>query len=150
MRALLQRVNFARVKVGSADKSEIVGEIGAGILVFVGVFDEDGDAEVDWMINKVLKLRIFPDNEGKMNRSIQDTGGSLLLVSQFTLCADMRKGTRPSFSKAGKPERSKEVFDKMVTKLRESITVETGTFGAEMFVELENWGPVTLWLDTER
>ena len=146
MRALLQRVNFARVRV----EDKIVGEIQNGILVFVGVFDGDGDQEIDWMINKLLKLRVFPDEEGKMNRSVQELDGQVLLVSQFTLCADLRKGTRPSFSGAGKPEYSRELFDRLVARMRASIRVETGVFGAEMFVELENWGPVTLWLDSEK
>jgi D-tyrosyl-tRNA(Tyr) deacylase len=143
MRVLVQRVSRASVRVDGA----VTGEIGRGLLLLVGVTHSDGDAEVEWMAEKVLGLRIFPDDEGKMNRSVVETGGSLLLVSQFTLYGDAGKGRRPSFVDAARPEHAVPVYEKLVARLRQSVNVATGVFGAMMDVELVNEGPVTIWLE---
>ncbi len=145
MRALVQRVRAASVAV---DGIEVSG-IGCGLCVFLGVEDSDGDAEVAFLSAKLARLRIFGDSEGKMNLSVTDAGGSILLVSQFTLYADARKGNRPSFIGAGKPQHAEKLYKKFADALRGmGIEVGTGVFGADMLVHIENDGPVTIWLDT--
>lgn len=146
MRAVVQRVSRARVEVGG----EEVGAIERGVLVLVGVADGDTDADLEWLARKLTALRVFPDAEGKMNRSVADVGGAALLVSQFTLCADVGKGTRPSFGRAMEPALAQAMFDALVRRVGEAVPVATGRFGANMQVELTNDGPVTLWLDSRR
>lgn len=143
MIALVQRVSEARVLVDGA----ITGEIGAGILALIGVEKGDGEREARRLLERVLGYRIFPDAEGKMNRSLADITGGLLLVPQFTLAADTHKGTRPSFSSAAPPAEAESRFAGLVALARAShATVETGRFGADMKVHLVNDGPVTFWL----
>ena len=144
MRAVIQRVSRAEVRVDG----EVVGQVGRGAMVLVGVVRGDGSQDLEWMTRKLLGLRFFPDDEGKMNRSLADIGGGLLLVSQFTLAADIGKGTRPSFSKAEQPDRANELFEQLASECRKTVSVETGRFAADMKVELVNDGPVTLWLDS--
>jgi D-tyrosyl-tRNA(Tyr) deacylase len=143
MIALIQRVSEARVEVGGT----VVGRIGVGLLALIGVEKEDGETNVPRLAERVLGYRVFPDAGGRMNRSLLDVGGALLLVPQFTLAADTHKGTRPSFSSAASPARAAELFDRLVGATRShGISVETGVFGAEMQVSLCNDGPVTFWL----
>lgn len=146
MRAVVQRVARAAVFVDGAP----VGAIDKGLLVLVGVMADDGEPDASWLRHKLLSLRVFPDEAGRMDLSTLQAGGRLLLVSQFTLCADIAKGARPSFSRAMAPEAAKRAFDALVADLRRQVPVETGTFGAQMAVELVNDGPVTLWLDSRR
>lgn len=144
MIALIQRVTGARVVVAGVT----VGEIGPGLLALVGVAKADGEANVMRLAERLLVYRVFPDAEGRMNLSLTDTGGGLLLVPQFTLAADTHKGTRPSFSSAAPPERAKELFEALAAEVRSRHgTVATGRFGAEMSVVLTNQGPVTFWLE---
>ena len=146
MIALIQRVSEARVLVGGA----ATGAIGAGILALIGVEKGDGEHEARRLLERVLDYRIFPDAEGKMNRSLADVSGGLLLVPQFTLAADTRKGTRPSFSSAAPPAEGKSGFAGLVELARAAHTpVETGRFGADMKVHLVNDGPVTFWLQVK-
>jgi D-tyrosyl-tRNA(Tyr) deacylase len=143
MIGLLQRVGEARVVVAG----KTVGEIGRGLLVFVGVEQGDSEATADRLLARLLGYRVFPDDEGKMNRSLTDVAGGLLLVSQFTLAADTHKGTRASFSSAAPPGEGRRLFDYLVSKARETHPeVGTGEFGADMQVSLVNDGPVTFWL----
>ena len=144
MISLLQRVRQARVEVGGS----CVGEIGPGLLVLLCAERGDSESQADRMLAKLLKLRIFGDEAGKMNRSVQDVGGGLLLVSQFTLAADTRKGMRPSFTSAASPEDGRSGFERLVSRCSEIHPggVETGRFGAHMEVSLVNDGPVTFWL----
>lgn len=143
MIALLQRVSSAKVEVDS----RTVGSIGPGLLVFLAVERGDGQAQADRLLERVLSYRVFEDELGKMNRSVADTGGGLLLVSQFTLAADTSKGTRPGFSPAAAPEDGRRWFDYLVQAARaQHAVVETGEFGAHMRVSLTNDGPVTFWL----
>ena len=145
MIALIQRVTHAKVVVGD----EITGAIGPGILALVGVEKNDGEPQARRLCERVLGYRIFPDAEGKMNRSLAETAGGLLLVPQFTLAADTHKGARPSFSSAAPPEEGEKWFDFFVGIARASHpSVETGRFGADMKVHLVNVGPVTFWLKT--
>jgi D-tyrosyl-tRNA(Tyr) deacylase len=144
LRAVIQRVSRAEVRVDG----EVVGKVERGAMVLVAVVRGDGKQDLEWMTRKLLGLRFFPDDEGKMNRSVADIGGGLLLVSQFTLAADIGKGTRPSFSKAESPDRANELFEQLVSACRASVPVETGRFAADMKVELINDGPVTLLLDS--
>lgn len=147
MRAVVQRVKNARVKVGH----ETVGEIGPGLLVFLGVGRDDTEEAADYMVGKVAGLRIFEDEDGKFNLDLKDAGGELLVVSQFTLYGDARKGRRPSFTQAMKGERASELYEYFVFKAREmGFTVGVGRFGAMMDVELVNDGPVTMLLDSDR
>ena len=145
MRIVLQRVKNASVTVGD----ERVSEIGAGLLLLVGFASGDGEAEADWLARKISGLRIFNDREGKMNLSVQDAGGEILAVSQFTLLADTRKGKRPSFVGAAPPEAAERLFDYFCERLRAAGTgpVKTGVFGAIMDVALVNDGPVTIILE---
>ncbi|MDJ0950606.1 MAG: D-aminoacyl-tRNA deacylase [Alphaproteobacteria bacterium] len=144
MKALVQRVSAAQVTVDG----ETVGAIGAGLLVLFCAEEGDAEAEADALAAKIAKLRIFEDAAGKMNLSVLDAGGSALVVSQFTLAADLRKGNRPSFSGAAAPERAQALLARFCDRLRDQdVPVETGRFGAHMEVALTNDGPVTLWLD---
>ena len=144
MIGLLQRVSSASVTIDGL----VVGAIGRGLLVLVGVQRGDSEREADRLLERVLTYRVFPDGEERMNRSLQDIDGGLLLVSQFTLAADTRKGTRPGFSPAAEPELGRRLFEYIKTKARERhSTVESGVFGANMQVALTNDGPVTFWLE---
>jgi D-tyrosyl-tRNA(Tyr) deacylase len=146
MRALLQRVSAASVTVDSA----ITGEIESGLLVLVCAMQGDGEAEAAQLAHKISRLRIFRDEAGKMNRSVVDVGGAVLVVSQFTLAADTRSGTRPGFSKAASPTEGERLYHCFCENIRATgVPVETGKFGADMKVSLVNDGPVTVWLDTE-
>ncbi len=145
MKAVLQRVSMARVSVGGA----VSGEIGKGLLVYLGVARGDGRAEADYMVRKVRGLRIFEDEEGRMNLDVGEAGGSVLVVSQFTLLADCRKGRRPAFTQAEDPEKARALYESFVEALRESgLTVETGRFGAHMEVKSVNDGPVTMIIES--
>lgn len=148
MRAVVQRVSRAEVRVGG----EIVGRIGRGLCVLVGAGRDDTEADADYLVDKVVNLRIFPDTEGKMNLSLLDVGGELLAVSQFTLYGDARKGRRPAFVSALEPKRAQELVERFVAGVRAAGVqkVATGRFGAMMDVELVNEGPVTILLDSKR
>jgi D-tyrosyl-tRNA(Tyr) deacylase len=147
MRAVVQRVSQAEVRVGD----EVTGRIGQGLCLLVGIGQGDGPAEADALAEKVVGLRVFEDQEGKMNRSLLEVGGALLAVSQFTLYGDVRRGRRPSFTGAMAPEPARELFDAFCAAARRlGAPVETGRFGADMQVELSCDGPVTILLDTER
>ena len=154
MRALVQRVARAEVRIadvaadGIANHARIAGRIGRGLLVLVGFTHDDDDARLAWMAEKILGLRVFADAEDRMNLAVGDVAGSVLVVSQFTLYGDARKGKRPSFVDAARPELAVPLYDRFVALLRQSgLVVETGEFGAMMQVELVNDGPVTLWLE---
>lgn len=146
MRAVVQRVSRASVRV----TGEVRGRVGHGLVVFLGAMRDDTASDLEWMVRKLTSIRVFPDEAGKMNRSVLDAEGSILLVSQFTVCADVGKGTRPSFSRAMEPTRAREVLVTAQKMLSELLPTETGEFGAHMEVELVNDGPVTLWLDSRR
>jgi D-tyrosyl-tRNA(Tyr) deacylase len=144
VRVVLQRVSHARVSVGG----RTTGEIGHGLLLLVGFKSEDDDPALAWMAEKVLGLRVFPDEEGKMNRSVQEVGGAVLVVSQFTLYGDASRGRRPSFVAAARPETAVPLYERFVDRLLAAgLPVATGEFGAMMQVELVNDGPVTLVLE---
>ena len=144
MRALIQRVTSASVKVDE----EIVGKIGKGFLIFLGVYEEDTEEKIEKLTKKIVNLRIFNDENDKMNLSIKEVKGEILLISQFTLCADTRKGNRPSFVSAKNPKDANVIYEKTIESIRnEGIIVEKGIFGADMKVELLNDGPVTILLD---
>lgn len=144
MRVLLQRVSRAEVRVGE----RVTGHIGRGFCLLVGFTGSDTDAQVAWMADKVVGLRLFADADDKMNLALADVGGSVLVVSQFTLYGDAEKGRRPSFIAAARPEQAIPLYEAFVRALRErGLPVETGEFGAMMDVELVNDGPVTLWLE---
>ena len=146
MRVVLQRVAHASVTVDG----EIIGKIQRGFLLLVGVTHDDAMEDMEYLVRKIVQMRIFEDEEGKLNRSIQDIGGKILSVSQFTLYADTKKGNRPSFSKAAPGDVAIEMFEQFNGLLRETgIPVETGRFGADMKVELLNDGPVTILLDSK-
>lgn len=147
MRAVVQRVSRASVTVGG----QIVGQIGTGLLVLLGVAPDDTASDVRWLADKIAGLRVFRDAEGKMNRSVADVDGAILVVSQFTLYADCSKGRRPSFIGAARPETAIPLYEAFVNELRAlGILVQTGAFGADMDVELVNQGPVTLIIDSKR
>jgi D-tyrosyl-tRNA(Tyr) deacylase len=148
LRAVVQRVSRAEVRVAS----EVVGGIGRGLLVLVGAGAGDGERDVDWLVEKVVNLRIFEDDAGKMNRSLLDVGGSLLAVSQFTLYGDARKGRRPSFIEALEPVAAEALYRRFVAGVRAAGVAEVGTgrFGAMMEVELVNAGPVTILLESPK
>jgi D-tyrosyl-tRNA(Tyr) deacylase len=147
MRAVVQRVSRCRVTV----EGNVVGEIGAGLLVLLGVSKADSEAAADYLVDKIIGLRIFEDAEEKMNLSVQDCGGSVLVVSQFTLYGDVRRGRRPSFDDAARPEEAKRLYEYFVAKVRAAgLRCESGQFQAMMEVELVNSGPVTILLDSEK
>lgn len=147
MRAVVQRVRRARVTVAGA----VAGEIGAGSCVLVGVAEEDDEHDADLLAAKIAGLRIFPDDAGAMNRALADVGGAVLLVSQFTLLGDARRGRRPSFARAAAAPRAEGLYERVAAALRgRGLAVETGIFGAAMEVELVNAGPVTILLDTKQ
>lgn len=147
MRAVVQRVDSANVEV----EGKIVGSINEGLLVLLGVGKDDEDKDLDYTVDKVLNLRIFQDEDNKMNLSIIDTGGELLVVSQFTLYGDVRKGKRPSFTSSASPDKGNDYYQKFVEKAREKgMKVETGSFGAHMNVSLVNNGPVTIMIDSKK
>jgi D-tyrosyl-tRNA(Tyr) deacylase len=144
MRSVIQRVTRASVSVDGS----VVGRIDAGLLVFVGVADGDEATDIDYTASKIRDLRIFGDDRGRMNRSIVDVGGDLLVISQFTLLADVRRGRRPGFDAAAAPEAARAAYDTLVARLRESgLTVATGVFQAHMLIDLVNDGPVTILLE---
>ncbi len=146
MRALIQRVSRASVTVDG----KVVGEIGRGLLVLLGIGMGDGEAQVKTLAEKIVHLRIFEDDEGKMNRSVLDVGGQVLVVSQFTLYADVRRGRRPSFTNAAPPSMAEPLVERFKDAVASyGLTVADGVFGAYMRVELLNDGPVTIWLDSE-
>lgn len=147
MRAVVQRVSRARVAVDDWT----AGEIGMGLLVLLGVGQQDTDADVSYLAEKIAGLRIFEDEDGKMNRSVVDVGGSVLAVSQFTLYGDVRRGKRPSFEAAAPPENARRLYELFVQRIQETgLRCETGRFQAEMQVELVNDGPVTILLDSSK
>ncbi|MCP1110180.1 D-tyrosyl-tRNA(Tyr) deacylase [Lachnospiraceae bacterium PF1-21] len=146
MKFVIQRVTESRVKVAG----EVIGEIGKGYMVLIGVADEDTEAIADKMVRKLIGLRIFEDSEGKTNLSLEQVGGSLLLISQFTLYANCKKGNRPSFTQAGSPALGEALYEYIIRKCKEEVpVVEKGSFGAEMQVELVNDGPFTIVLDSD-
>ena len=145
MKAVIQRVSSSSVMVDN----EITGAINKGLLVLIGIHQDDTKEQMEWICNKISKLRIFEDEEGKMNLSVQDVGGGILLVSQFTLYANSDKGTRPSFIEAARPEKAEPMYKEMVDwfKTNTDLNIQTGEFGAMMNVKLENDGPVTIILE---
>ena len=147
MRAVIQRVSQSNVKVSG----EVIGEIKGGLMVLVSFVDEDNDTDLDWMTKKIVNLRIFNDDEGKMNRSIQDVGGDILLISQFTLHGSTKKGNRPSFIKAAKPDIANVMYEKFIKILEQSLgkKIQTGEFGGDMKVSLVNDGPTTIIIDSK-
>lgn len=146
MRVVIQRVTASQVAIDG----NIVGAIGQGLNLLVGIAETDTEAELDWMARKCLELRLFADENGKFDRSVLDVGGELLVVSQFTLYGDARKGRRPSFDRAAAPTKAEALYEAFVAKLRASnLRVETGKFGAMMQVSIENDGPVTIILERE-
>jgi D-tyrosyl-tRNA(Tyr) deacylase len=147
MRAVIQRVSRCRVVV----EGQVIGEIGPGLLILLGVGKADTGAAADYLVEKILGLRIFEDGEGKMNLSVQDAGGAVLVVSQFTLYGDVRRGKRPSFDAAARPEEARALYEYFVARVRDAgVRCETGHFQAMMEVELVNTGPVTILLDSEK
>ncbi len=147
MRAVIQRVSRASVTIHGQETASIAG----GLLILLGIEDADTDEDIEWLSAKMVNLRIFNDTEGVMNVSLKDAGGDLLLVSQFTLHASTRKGNRPSYIAAAKPDIAIPLYEKMIARLSEDLgkPVKTGSFGADMQVELVNDGPVTIWIDTK-
>lgn len=147
MKTVIQRVTRASVSIGGTIKSSI----GKGLMVLVGIEDADDDSDVEWLCNKIVQLRIFDDNEGVMNLSVLETGGEILAVSQFTLHAKTRKGNRPSYIMAARPEKAIPLYNNFVKKLSELMgkEIKTGEFGAMMDIELVNEGPVTIIIDTK-
>ena len=147
MRAVIQRVSQSNVKVSG----EVIGEIKGGLMVLVSFVDEDNDTDLEWMTKKIVNLRIFNDDEGKMNRSVQDVGGDILLISQFTLHGSTKKGNRPSFIKAAKPDIANVMYEKFIKILEQSLgkKIQTGEFGGDMKVSLVNDGPTTIIIDSK-
>ena len=143
MKALMQRVTQAKVKVDG----QCIGKIDHGIMLLLGVDRDDNEAKADQLLHKVLHYRFFADDDGKMNNNVQQVGGNILIVSQFTLVADTKKGLRPGFSSAAPPALGEAMYDYFVTQAQEKITVATGKFGADMQVSLTNDGPVTFMLE---
>ncbi len=147
MRAVVQRVKEARVEVDG----QIAGAIEKGLMVFLGVGRDDDRSDVEFMADKLANLRIFHDGEDRMNLSVKDAGGAILLISQFTLYGDCRKGRRPSFDAAGEPEQAKKLYEELIALIRaKGVAVETGIFAARMQVYSQNDGPVTLLLDSKK
>ena len=147
MRVVVQRVSQSNVKVSG----EIIGEINEGFMVLVSFVDEDNDTDLGWMTKKIINLRIFNDDEGKMNRSVQDIGGDILLISQFTLHGSTKKGNRPSFIKAAKPDFANVMYERFIKVLEQSLgkEIQTGEFGGDMKVSLVNDGPTTIIIDSK-
>jgi len=147
MRAVIQRVSEASVTVAGS----VCAAIGPGLVVLIGMETSDQQEDIGWLTTKIVQLRIFNDDEGQMNLSVQDTGGELLLISQFTLQAATRKGNRPSFIKAARPEQAKLLYEQLIASLRIAMNgrLRTGVFGADMRVALCNEGPVTIFIDTK-
>ena len=147
MRALIQRVTQASVTINGQVKSEI----GNGLLVFIGIEESDSDEDIDWLAGKIIRLRIFDDAQGVMNRSVSEMQGDILLISQFTLHAKTKKGNRPSYIRAARPETAIPLYEKFIAKTESLLgkKIGTGEFGAEMKVALVNNGPVTIWIDTK-
>lgn len=146
MKIVVQRVKNANVKVDG----KIVGEISEGLMLLIGVCEDDDKSDADWLVKKILDLRIFSDNDGKMNRSVKDISGEILCISQFTLISEYKKGNRPSYIRAAKPEKAIPLFDYVKDELKKSdLKIESGIFGADMKVSLLNDGPVTLVLDSK-
>ncbi|HOS17726.1 MAG TPA: D-aminoacyl-tRNA deacylase [Clostridia bacterium] len=146
MRAVVQRVSRAKVTI----EGEIRGEIGRGYMVLLGIEENDQDADLAYICDKLAGLRVFEDEAGKMNLAVADVGGSILLISHFTLYGDARKGRRPGFIRAARPEKAIPLYEQAIERLRRSVPVAHGEFGADMQVELVNDGPVTILLDSER
>jgi D-aminoacyl-tRNA deacylase len=147
MRAVVQRVSSARVTVNA----EVTGEISTGLLILLAVANADTDKDLDYMVDKIVGLRVFEDADGKMNRSVAEAGGAILAVSQFTLYGDVRRGKRPSFDDAARPEQARAMYDQFVTRVRAAgLRCETGRFQEMMDVELVNDGPVTILLDSSK
>ena len=147
MRVVVQRVSQSNVKVSG----EIIGEINEGLMVLVSFVDEDNDTDLGWMTKKIINLRIFNDDEGKMNRSVQEIGGDILLISQFTLHGSTKKGNRPSFIKAAKPDFANVMYERFIKVLKQSLgkEIQTGEFGGDMKVSLVNDGPTTIIIDSK-
>ncbi len=147
MKAVVQRVTFSNVKVDG----ETIGEIEKGFMILLGVADGDGKTQADFLAKKIANMRIFEDENGKMNLSLLDTDGACLVISQFTLCADCKKGNRPSFINAAKPDEAEGLYEYFMSKLKDNGVkkIESGSFGADMKVTLLNDGPVTIILDTD-
>ena len=147
MRVVVQRVSQSNVKVSG----EVIGEIKEGLMVLVSFVDEDNDTDLGWMTKKIINLRIFNDDEGKMNRSVQDIGGDILLISQFTLHGSTKKGNRPSFIKAAKPDFANVMYERFIKVLEQSLgkEIQTGEFGGDMKVSLINDGPTTIIIDSK-
>ena len=147
MRVVVQRVSESNVKVSG----EVTGKISKGFMVLVSFVDDDTDDDLDWMSNKIINLRIFNDEEGKMNKSLLDVGGNILLISQFTLHGSTKKGNRPSFIKAAKPEYANQMYEKFIEVLENSLgkKIQTGEFGGDMKVSLINDGPTTIIIDSK-
>ena len=147
MRVVVQRVSQSKVKVAG----EVIGEINEGLMVLVSFVDEDNDTDLGWMTKKIINLRIFNDDEGKMNRSVQDVGGDILLISQFTLHGSTKKGNRPSFIKAAKPDFANFMYERFIKVLEQSLgkEIQTGEFGGDMKVSLVNDGPTTIIIDSK-
>lgn len=147
MRVVVQRVSMSNVKVSG----EIIGEIKEGLMILVSFVNEDNDIDLEWMKKKIINLRIFNDDEGKMNRSVQDVDGDILLISQFTLHGSTKKGNRPSFIKAAKPDFANVMYVKFIKVLEESLDkeIQTGEFGGDMKVSLINDGPTTIIIDSK-
>ena len=147
MRAVLQRVSRASVSVDS----DVIGQIDRGLVVFLGVAAGDGPADIEYITSKVAEVRVFPDDDGRMDRSVADAGGALLVISQFTLLGDVRKGRRPAFDAAERPAEAETAYDEVVRRLGETgVRVETGRFRAHMVIDVVNDGPVTILVDSRR
>lgn len=146
MRVVIQRVSEASVKVDN----QIVGEIGKGLMLLIGVDESDENSDADWLVKKILDVRVFSDDEGKMNHSVKDINGEILCISQFTLISDYKKGNRPSYIKAARPDKAIPLFEYFKDEMKKSgLKIESGIFGADMKVSLINDGPVTLVFDSK-
>lgn len=145
MKVLIQRSKNSCVKV----KGDVVGQIPFGLVVFLGITYSDDEKDIDYLVNKIVSLRIFDDEKGVMNKSILDTSGKVLLISQFTLMADTKKGNRPSYVNAAKGDIAKPLYEKFIQKLKNHVQVQTGIFGEEMLVNINNDGPITIMIDSK-